>query len=125
MVLGPSSLSLSQGSIPTPQEPTLPLPYSPHFCRDLGTEYLTCDCHLRWLLPWARNRSLQLSEHTVCAYPAALHAQALGGLQEAQLRCGEHILSPHTCQGPLCLPPGADALLKGPGWLKAPSALCY
>uniref|UniRef100_A0A8P0PLQ0 Adhesion G protein-coupled receptor A2 n=1 Tax=Canis lupus familiaris TaxID=9615 RepID=A0A8P0PLQ0_CANLF len=62
---------------------------------DLGTEYLTCDCHLRWLLPWARNRSLQLSEHTVCAYPAALHAQALGGLQEAQLRC-EGALELHT-----------------------------
>ncbi|PNJ34875.1 ADGRA2 isoform 3, partial [Pongo abelii] len=47
---------------------------------DLGTEFLTCDCHLRWLLPWAQNRSLQLSERTLCAYPSALHAQALGSL---------------------------------------------
>ncbi|XP_004394471.1 PREDICTED: G-protein coupled receptor 124 isoform X2 [Odobenus rosmarus divergens] len=62
---------------------------------DLGTEYLTCDCRLRWLLSWARNRSLQLSEHTLCAYPSALHAQALGGLQEAQLRC-EGALELHT-----------------------------
>ncbi|XP_029791973.1 adhesion G protein-coupled receptor A2 isoform X3 [Suricata suricatta] len=62
---------------------------------DLGTEYLTCDCHLRWLVSWARNRSLQLSEHTLCAYPSALHAQALGGLQEAQLRC-EGALELHT-----------------------------
>ncbi|XP_053757059.1 adhesion G protein-coupled receptor A2 isoform X2 [Panthera pardus] len=62
---------------------------------DLGTEYLTCDCRLRWLLSWARNRSLQLSEHTLCAYPGALHAQALGGLQEAQLRC-EGALELHT-----------------------------
>lgn len=67
------------------------------FCSDLGTEYLTCDCRLRWLLSWARNRSLQLSERTLCAYPSALHAQALGGLQEAQLRCGEHSLPLHTC----------------------------
>lgn len=58
-------------------------------CRDFGTEFLTCDCHLRWLLPWARNHSLQLSERTLCAYPSALHAQALSSLQEAQLRCGE------------------------------------
>ncbi|KAK2093662.1 Adhesion G protein-coupled receptor A2 [Saguinus oedipus] len=62
---------------------------------DLGTEFLTCDCHLRWLLPWARNRSLQLSEHTLCAYPSALHAQALGSLQEAQLCC-EGALELHT-----------------------------
>ncbi|ELR48818.1 Putative G-protein coupled receptor 124, partial [Bos mutus] len=62
---------------------------------DFGTEFLTCDCHLRWLLPWARNRSLQLSERTLCAYPSALHAQALAGLQEAQLRC-EGALELHT-----------------------------
>uniref|UniRef100_A0A8C3YGY6 Adhesion G protein-coupled receptor A2 n=1 Tax=Catagonus wagneri TaxID=51154 RepID=A0A8C3YGY6_9CETA len=62
---------------------------------DFGTEFLTCDCRLRWLLPWARNRSLQLSERTLCAYPSTLRAQALGGLQEAQLRC-EGALELHT-----------------------------
>ncbi|XP_021092482.1 adhesion G protein-coupled receptor A2 isoform X2 [Heterocephalus glaber] len=62
---------------------------------DFGTEFLTCDCHLGWLLPWARNHSLQLSEHTLCAYPSALHARALGGLQETQLRC-EGALELHT-----------------------------
>ncbi|XP_067578040.1 adhesion G protein-coupled receptor A2 isoform X1 [Pseudorca crassidens] len=62
---------------------------------DLGTEFLTCDCRLRWLLSWARNRSVQLSERTLCAYPSALHAQTLGGLQEAQLRC-EGALELHT-----------------------------
>lgn len=46
---------------------------------------------------------MQLSEHTLCAYPSALHAQALGSLQEAQLRCGEQILALHSFQGP-CLP---------------------
>lgn len=95
----PLPTSGSPGAPSPPQSPhslcsTL-CPLSP-FCRDLGTEYLTCDCRLRWLLSWARNRSLQLSEHTLCVYPRALHAQALGGLQEAQLRCGEHILSLHT-----------------------------
>lgn len=62
---------------------------------DFGTEFLTCDCRLRWLPSWARNHSLQLSERTLCAYPSALHAQALGGLQEAQLRC-EGALELHT-----------------------------
>lgn len=79
----------------TPFLPTFtPTPMSPHCsldppCRDFGTEFLTCDCHLGWLLPWARNHSLQLSERTLCAYPSALHAQALNSLHEPQLRCGE------------------------------------
>lgn len=79
-------------------------------CRDLGTEFLTCDCRLRWLLSWARNHSLQLSERTLCAYPKALHAQALSGLQEAQLRCGEQTRIVH----PLRTPPGPDSLLRDP-----------
>ncbi|XP_028624044.1 adhesion G protein-coupled receptor A2 isoform X1 [Grammomys surdaster] len=62
---------------------------------DFGTEFLTCDCHLRWLLPWARNHSLQLSERTLCSYPSALHAHALSSLQESQLRC-EGALELHT-----------------------------
>lgn len=62
---------------------------------DFGTEFLTCDCHLLWLLPWARNHSVQLSERTLCAYPSALHTQALGSLREAQLRC-EGALELHT-----------------------------
>ncbi|XP_020012409.1 adhesion G protein-coupled receptor A2 isoform X2 [Castor canadensis] len=62
---------------------------------DFGTEFLTCDCHLHWLLPWARNHSLQLSERTLCAYPSSLRAQALGSLQEDQLRC-EGALELHT-----------------------------
>nr|KAF6459956.1 adhesion G protein-coupled receptor A2 [Molossus molossus] len=62
---------------------------------DFGTEFLTCDCRLRWLPSWAQNHSLQLSERTLCAYPIALHAQALGGLQESQLRC-EGTLELHT-----------------------------
>ncbi|XP_074064889.1 adhesion G protein-coupled receptor A2 isoform X2 [Macrotis lagotis] len=54
---------------------------------DFGTEFLTCDCHLHWVLPWARNHSVQLSERTFCAYPSSLHAQALRGLQDNQLHC--------------------------------------
>ncbi|XP_074143341.1 adhesion G protein-coupled receptor A2 [Sminthopsis crassicaudata] len=54
---------------------------------DFGTEFLTCDCHLRWILPWARNHSVQLFERTLCAYPSSLHAQALRSLQDTQLHC--------------------------------------
>lgn len=87
--LRPQSLPGAPSPPREPREPLCSTLGPSTLCRDFGTEFLTCDCHLRWLLPWARNRSLQLSERTLCAYPSALHAQALAGLQEAQLRCGE------------------------------------
>ncbi|NXC39238.1 AGRA2 protein, partial [Penelope pileata] len=54
---------------------------------DFATEYLTCDCSLRWVLPWARNRSAQISEHTVCVYPRHLRAVPLRSARDSQLRC--------------------------------------
>lgn len=90
---------------PTPRAHAVPC--TPR-CRDFGTEFLTCDCHLRWLLPWARNHSLQLSERTLCAYPSALHARALSSLQEPQLRCGEE-----PVPGPQRASPSATHSLLG------------
>lgn len=87
--LQPQSLPGAPSPHREPREPLCSTLGPSTLCSDFGTEFLTCDCRLRWLLPWARNRSLQLSERTLCAYPSALHAQALAGLQEAQLRCGE------------------------------------
>ncbi|NXK39301.1 AGRA2 protein, partial [Piprites chloris] len=55
---------------------------------DFATEYLTCDCNLRWVLPWARNRSAQISERTACAFPRQLRGVALRGARDGQLRCG-------------------------------------
>uniref|UniRef100_A0A8C8A9L2 Adhesion G protein-coupled receptor A2 n=1 Tax=Otus sunia TaxID=257818 RepID=A0A8C8A9L2_9STRI len=56
---------------------------------DFATEYLTCDCNLRWVLPWARNRSAQISERTACVYPRHLQAFPLRSARDGQLRCGE------------------------------------
>ncbi|XP_017687422.1 PREDICTED: adhesion G protein-coupled receptor A2 [Lepidothrix coronata] len=54
---------------------------------DFATEYLTCDCNLRWVLPWARDRSAQISERTACAFPRQLRGVALRGARDGQLRC--------------------------------------
>ncbi|XP_019347019.1 adhesion G protein-coupled receptor A2 isoform X1 [Alligator mississippiensis] len=54
---------------------------------DFATEYLTCDCNLRWVLPWAQNRSAQISDKTLCIYPRHLHAKPLRSTREGQLRC--------------------------------------
>uniref|UniRef100_H0Z2Q2 Adhesion G protein-coupled receptor A2 n=1 Tax=Taeniopygia guttata TaxID=59729 RepID=H0Z2Q2_TAEGU len=54
---------------------------------DFGTEYLTCDCSLRWVLRWARERAAQISERTVCAFPRQLRGAALRAVRDGQLRC--------------------------------------
>ncbi|XP_075766985.1 adhesion G protein-coupled receptor A2 isoform X1 [Pelodiscus sinensis] len=54
---------------------------------DFATEYLTCDCSLRWALAWSHNRSAQLSDRTLCVYPSPLHAKPLRSLRESQLQC--------------------------------------
>ncbi|NWV27898.1 AGRA2 protein, partial [Origma solitaria] len=54
---------------------------------DFATEYLTCDCNLRWVLPWARERTAQISERTACAFPRQLRGMALRGARDGQLRC--------------------------------------
>ncbi|XP_016159053.1 PREDICTED: adhesion G protein-coupled receptor A2 [Ficedula albicollis] len=46
---------------------------------DFATEYLTCDCNLRWVLGWARERPAQIAERTACAFPRQLRGIALGG----------------------------------------------
>ncbi|XP_063304754.1 adhesion G protein-coupled receptor A2 [Pelobates fuscus] len=62
---------------------------------DFSTEYLTCDCHLRWLASWTRNGSNQVSDRTLCAYPSSLRDRPLRSLVENQLNC-EGTLELHT-----------------------------
>ncbi|XP_065603223.1 adhesion G protein-coupled receptor A2 [Cyrtonyx montezumae] len=54
---------------------------------DFSTEHLTCDCNLRWALPWAHNRSVHISERTQCAYPRQLRAVPLRSAHESRLQC--------------------------------------
>ncbi|XP_058651650.1 adhesion G protein-coupled receptor A3 isoform X2 [Onychostoma macrolepis] len=60
----------------------------------VGTDYLFCDCQLRWLLSWIRSQAVRVGNESVCVYPTRLHRLELRSLQEQQL----------TCDGPLELP---------------------
>ncbi|KAM9311109.1 adhesion G protein-coupled receptor A2 [Gastrophryne carolinensis] len=54
---------------------------------DFSTEFLTCDCQLRWVVAWTKNSSVQISDRTLCAYPSALRDKPLRNLKESQLTC--------------------------------------
>ncbi|KAG7480687.1 hypothetical protein MATL_G00058950 [Megalops atlanticus] len=58
---------------------------------NFNSEYLSCDCGLRWVPGYFRSSSARLGDETLCAYPRALHGKPLRGLRESQL----------TCDGPL------------------------
>ncbi|XP_016108080.1 G-protein coupled receptor 124-like [Sinocyclocheilus grahami] len=60
----------------------------------VGTDYLFCDCQLRWLLSWIRSQAVRVGNESVCVYPTRLRGLELRSLQEQQL----------TCDGPLELP---------------------
>ncbi|XP_033027488.1 adhesion G protein-coupled receptor A2 [Lacerta agilis] len=54
---------------------------------DFATEYLTCDCNMRWVPAWSKNRSIQISDKTLCIYPGSLHGKLLRNIRESQMRC--------------------------------------
>ncbi|XP_061115763.1 adhesion G protein-coupled receptor A2 [Conger conger] len=58
---------------------------------NFNSEYLSCDCGLRWVPGYFRSSSARLGDETFCAYPRSLHGKPLRGLRESQL----------TCDGPL------------------------
>ncbi|KAJ8250412.1 hypothetical protein COCON_G00223340 [Conger conger] len=52
-----------------------------------SSESLYCDCHLQWLLVWARVSSVRIGNSTPCAYPTHLHGLEFRSLREQQLTC--------------------------------------
>ncbi|KAM4678524.1 adhesion G protein-coupled receptor A2 isoform 2-T2 [Discoglossus pictus] len=54
---------------------------------NFATEYLTCDCHLKWVASWAKNGSAQISDRTLCVYPSSLRDRPVRNLRENQLTC--------------------------------------
>ncbi|XP_048826754.1 adhesion G protein-coupled receptor A3 [Brienomyrus brachyistius] len=60
---------------------------------EFQTPYLLCDCNLRWVPRWLKDREV-VSQNTRCAYPHSLQGQALDSLKS------DHF----TCDSPLELP---------------------
>ncbi|XP_029962387.1 adhesion G protein-coupled receptor A2-like [Salarias fasciatus] len=59
-----------------------------------STDTLFCDCQLKWLLLWARRRSVRIGNDTLCVFPNRLHGLEFRSLREQQL----------SCDGPLEMP---------------------
>ncbi|XP_056629383.1 adhesion G protein-coupled receptor A2 isoform X2 [Triplophysa dalaica] len=51
------------------------------------TEFLSCDCGLRWVPRFFRSGSARLGDETLCAYPTRLQNKPLRELRESDLSC--------------------------------------
>ncbi|XP_069555881.1 LOW QUALITY PROTEIN: adhesion G protein-coupled receptor A2 [Brachyistius frenatus] len=76
---------------------------------NFNSDYLSCDCSLRWVPGFFRSSSARLGDETLCAYPRSLKGKPLRGLRESQLSC-EGPLELHTLS---LLPSKRQVVFKG------------
>ncbi|KAK2837475.1 hypothetical protein Q5P01_014687 [Channa striata] len=76
---------------------------------NFNSDYLSCDCGLRWVPGFFRSSSARLGDETLCAYPRKLRGKPLRGLRESQLSC-ETPLELHTLS---LLPSQRQVVFKG------------
>ncbi|TNN55600.1 Adhesion G protein-coupled receptor A2 [Liparis tanakae] len=76
---------------------------------NFNSDYLSCDCGLRWVPGFFRSSSARLGVETLCAYPRSLKGKPLRGLRESQLSC-DGPLELHTL---LLLPSQRQVVFKG------------
>uniref|UniRef100_A0AAY4EXG3 Adhesion G protein-coupled receptor A2 n=1 Tax=Denticeps clupeoides TaxID=299321 RepID=A0AAY4EXG3_9TELE len=76
---------------------------------NFNSEFLHCDCALRWVPGFFRTSTARLSDDTLCAYPRSLYGKHLRELKESQLSC-EGPLELHTLS---LLPSLRQVVFKG------------
>uniref|UniRef100_A0A673BYZ7 Adhesion G protein-coupled receptor A2 n=1 Tax=Sphaeramia orbicularis TaxID=375764 RepID=A0A673BYZ7_9TELE len=76
---------------------------------NFNSEYLLCDCGLRWVPGFFRSSSARLGDETFCAYPRSMRGKPLRGLRESQLSC-DGPLELHTLS---LLPSQRQVVFKG------------
>ncbi|XP_008280530.1 adhesion G protein-coupled receptor A2 isoform X2 [Stegastes partitus] len=76
---------------------------------NFNSDYLSCDCGLRWVPGFFRSSSARLGDETLCAYPRSLRGKPLRGLRDSQLSC-DGPLELHTLS---LLPSQRQVVFKG------------
>lgn len=54
---------------------------------NFNSDYLSCDCGLRWVPGFFHSSPARLGDETLCAYPRSLKGKPLRGLKASQLNC--------------------------------------
>ncbi|KAK7934180.1 hypothetical protein WMY93_005076 [Mugilogobius chulae] len=75
---------------------------------NFNSDYLVCDCGMRWVPGFFRTSSARLGDETLCAFPSSLRGKPLRGLRESQLTYGPLELHTHSL-----LPSQRQVVFKG------------
>ncbi|XP_041370452.1 adhesion G protein-coupled receptor A3-like [Gigantopelta aegis] len=86
-------LSLSYNRINTIPEGTFNDLTSLHSV-DFNSEYLRCDCHLRWLIKWSKSKKVRVHASTKCALPEAMKGLTFNKLRRSELHCNHDLQLP-------------------------------
>lgn len=76
---------------------------------NFNSDYLSCDCGLRWVPGFFQTSPARLGDETLCAYPRSLRGKPLRGLKASQLSC-DGPLELHTLS---LLPSQRQVVFKG------------
>ncbi|XP_012939482.1 adhesion G protein-coupled receptor A3, partial [Aplysia californica] len=58
---------------------------------ELQSNYLRCDCHLKWILKWIKTRHVRIPSSTTCALPAKMRNKPLSKLKRRDLHCDHSV----------------------------------
>jgi len=72
--------------------------------RWINSEWLHCDCHLRWMVAWLKFSKVQLEGVPVCRSPSSMDGQPLNQVTKEQLHCGKrHAFATMTPRFRICV----------------------
>ncbi|KAH9513289.1 hypothetical protein Btru_034549 [Bulinus truncatus] len=54
---------------------------------EFSSQYLRCDCHLKWILKWAKQQHVRIPGSTVCGVPLEMKGRPLSKLKRGDLHC--------------------------------------
>ncbi|XP_060572173.1 adhesion G protein-coupled receptor A3-like [Ruditapes philippinarum] len=54
---------------------------------DFQSDYLRCDCHLKWIVKWTKYKKVKIKSSTTCAVPKELKGSSLKRLKQKDLHC--------------------------------------
>ncbi|XP_067657299.1 adhesion G protein-coupled receptor A3-like [Haliotis asinina] len=61
---------------------------------DFNSEYLRCDCHLSWMVRWAKDKGVRIQSSTKCQLPDAMKGRILSKLKTVDLHCKHDLQLP-------------------------------
>ncbi|XP_022080676.1 adhesion G protein-coupled receptor A3-like [Acanthaster planci] len=54
---------------------------------DFASDYLVCDCQLKWIVRWMKDNKVRIADTTVCAFPQSMRGEKVRQLKRKELHC--------------------------------------